>query len=309
MQKHAISNLTMVLLVLYAIGYLIRFTAPQIASYLTLDPYAILHGQIWRLVSWLLIPPYALSYMVILVLFCFYGFGVAMERTLGKVQYNIYILTGIVLTVVSAFVWYGVMFLLSGQASFDAYAQTFFATYSALITSYYINMSIFVAFTIVHANRTVMLFFVVPVPAWILGVLDVVYMAYDFVTSGAGYPTRYIIAAALINILIFWLRMRNGVRISAAQRKVRNNFRRQAGKSAPAAGAGAGSRQMHKCAICGKTEADDPNMEFRYCSKCEGAYEYCSDHLFTHIHVKNGGQPAMMPYSEAETIKENENEE
>ena len=41
----------------------------------------------------------------------------------------------------------------------------------------------------------------------------------------------------------------------------------------------------HKCAICGRTEKDDPDLEFRYCSKCEGNYEYCQDHLFTHEHV------------------------
>ena len=42
----------------------------------------------------------------------------------------------------------------------------------------------------------------------------------------------------------------------------------------------------HKCAICGRTEKDAPELEFRYCSKCEGNYEYCQDHLFTHEHVK-----------------------
>ena len=42
----------------------------------------------------------------------------------------------------------------------------------------------------------------------------------------------------------------------------------------------------HKCAICGRTELDSPELEFRYCSKCEGNYEYCSDHLFTHEHVR-----------------------
>ena len=42
----------------------------------------------------------------------------------------------------------------------------------------------------------------------------------------------------------------------------------------------------HKCAICGRTEKDSPELEFRYCSKCEGNYEYCQDHLFTHEHVK-----------------------
>ena len=41
----------------------------------------------------------------------------------------------------------------------------------------------------------------------------------------------------------------------------------------------------HKCAVCGRTELDDPNLQFRFCSKCEGNYEYCQDHLYTHQHV------------------------
>ena len=42
----------------------------------------------------------------------------------------------------------------------------------------------------------------------------------------------------------------------------------------------------NKCAICGKTEASHADLEFRFCSKCNGNYEYCQDHLFTHEHVK-----------------------
>ena len=44
--------------------------------------------------------------------------------------------------------------------------------------------------------------------------------------------------------------------------------------------------QDHKCAICGRTDITHPDLEFRYCSKCSGAYEYCQDHLFTHTHVQ-----------------------
>ena len=42
----------------------------------------------------------------------------------------------------------------------------------------------------------------------------------------------------------------------------------------------------HKCAICGRTERDGDDLEFRFCSKCNGNYEYCNEHLFTHEHVK-----------------------
>lgn len=42
----------------------------------------------------------------------------------------------------------------------------------------------------------------------------------------------------------------------------------------------------HRCAICGRTEQDNPDLQFRFCSKCNGNYEYCNDHLFNHTHVQ-----------------------
>ena len=41
----------------------------------------------------------------------------------------------------------------------------------------------------------------------------------------------------------------------------------------------------HKCAVCGITDADHPEMEFRYCSKCDGYFCYCMDHINSHVHV------------------------
>ncbi|MBR4098714.1 MAG: hypothetical protein IKK44_01845, partial [Clostridium sp.] len=43
---------------------------------------------------------------------------------------------------------------------------------------------------------------------------------------------------------------------------------------------------LHKCTVCGVTDADDPDMEFRYCSKCNGYYCYCMNHINDHVHVK-----------------------
>lgn len=323
-EKHAVKHLTLILIVLYAIGYVIRYAASGLTDYLTLNPYAIVHGQIWRLVSWLLVPPYENISLVFIVLLCFYSFGIAMERALGDVQYNIFILTGVILTIVFAFLWMGYIYLIAGAQAFESLASSYFSAYSVMITTYYINMSIFIAYSIVYARRTVLMFFILPMPAWILGVLDAAYMIYDFVAAGSISPMRFIIIAAGLNVLIFWLRIRNRyhVHLTKEQRQTRKEFRRQtaghrgekssniftsekarqsAGEQKPASvKTSARPHTMHKCAICGRTEADDPNLEFRYCSKCEGSYEYCQDHLFTHIHVKKGGHPAMMPASDAQ---------
>ena len=43
---------------------------------------------------------------------------------------------------------------------------------------------------------------------------------------------------------------------------------------------------LHKCSVCGVTDTDNPNMEFRYCSRCNGYYCYCEDHISNHSHIQ-----------------------
>ena len=40
----------------------------------------------------------------------------------------------------------------------------------------------------------------------------------------------------------------------------------------------------HKCAVCGRTDTDYPDLQFRYCSKCVGYHCFCQDHIFNHVH-------------------------
>ena len=42
----------------------------------------------------------------------------------------------------------------------------------------------------------------------------------------------------------------------------------------------------HKCTVCGRTDVTNPELEFRYCSKCKGYYCYCMDHINNHVHIQ-----------------------
>ena len=95
--------------------------------------------------------------------------------------------------------------------------------------------------------------------------------------------------AALLNFIIFFLGTRNLNRYNPKEIHRRNQFKRAMGESKTVpfpGGSKSGEVTKHKCAVCGRTEKDDPNLEFRFCSKCNGNYEYCQDHLYTHIHKK-----------------------
>ena len=101
-----------------------------------------------------------------------------------------------------------------------------------------------------------------------------------FVTSHS-LGTRLEILLSLANFIIFFVMTRDYRRISPREIKRKQEFRAQIRPK---------SRTRHVCAVCGRTDEDSPGMEFRYCSKCEGSYEYCMDHLYTHKHIKKSDQ-------------------
>lgn len=260
--KYAISNLPAIIVALYAAGYLIYFFMPEMLYYLTLNPGLILKGQVWRLISWILVPPGSPDLFTILMLYCYFSFGRTMEYTWGAFRFNVYILSGILFTILGAFILY-----------FLGFEGGYFSTY-------YINMSIFLAFAATYPNMQVLLYFLIPVKVKWIGILYGVFLLYDVLSSG--WAVRVSIIASLMNFLVFFLMTRNMQRYSPRQVKRRQEFKRSVKQMQP----GGSGAVRHKCAVCGRTEKDGAHLEFRFCSKCDGNYEYCQDHLFTHQHQK-----------------------
>lgn len=314
--RYAISNLSLKLIILYIIGYIIEFINGNVILFLTLDPNAIIHGQVWRLVSWLLVPPSTGGmsgmnlFFIAVMLFFYYSIGKSLENVWGDYRYNVFILTGIVLTVAFSFIW---MFFTS-VAGIDAAtrslmsAGSYYRVYSLLFSTYYINMSIFLAYAMTFPDAVVLLFFIIPIKVRWLGIFDVAYLLFMIIQGPV--PEKFAVAAALVNIAILYFRSGRFGRFSPSQYRRRRQFRQSVNegrRSAEQAGhvssplpadRGRGQGQaLHRCCICGRTEITNPELEFRYCSKCEGSYEYCSDHLFNHVHVKAGETPHLIPAS------------
>ena len=106
--KYAISNLSLILIMCYVAGYVLQLVNPAFMQYLTLNPYAILHGQVWRLFTWIISPPSSLDLFTLLMLYFYYSLGTTLERTWGTYRYNVYILGGMLITIVAAFLTRGV---------------------------------------------------------------------------------------------------------------------------------------------------------------------------------------------------------
>lgn len=273
--RFGIPNLTIYMIVCYVIGYALMIVNPGILNWLSLEPAYILRGQVWRLVTWVLYPPSTsgVLWFAIAVLFFYYPIGTSLERTIGTFKYTLYILSGVIFTILGAFILY---FLLGGNV-----------LVGNVFSTYYISLSTFLAYAMCYPDMQVLLMFIIPVKMkWmaIFYVVIVVYEMIQYVMAGAWYLVIPIVAS-LLNFIIFYFGTKDFSRYNPKEIHRRNEFRR-AMEPQGRMKSGNGSVTKHKCAICGRTELDDPNLEFRFCSRCNGNYEYCQDHLFTHTHVK-----------------------
>ena len=273
--RFGIPNLTIYMIVCYVIGYALMIVNPGILNWLSLEPAYILRGQVWRLVTWVLYPPSTsgVLWFAIAVLFFYYPIGTSLERTIGTFKYTLYILSGVIFTILGAFILY---FLLGGNV-----------LVGNVFSTYYISLSTFLAYAMCYPDMQVLLMFIIPVKMkWmaIFYVVIVVYEMIQYVMAGAWYLVIPIVAS-LLNFIIFYFGTKDFSRYNPKEIHRRNEFRR-AMEPQGRMNSGSGSVTKHKCAICGRTELDDPNLEFRFCSRCNGNYEYCQDHLFTHTHVK-----------------------
>lgn len=277
--RYAIHNLMYYIIILYGIGFVISLVKPEFYySYLSLNAGAILRGQIWRIVTFLLQPPSSSPIFMIFALYLYYMIGQNLEAAWGAFRFNLYFFTGVIFHIIAGFLVY------------------FITGVSLPIGTTYLNLSLFFAFAAMYANVEFLLFFVIPIKVKYLALIDAAYFAYTilqaFLPAYGGGPFGFVyranaIAAAvsILNFVIFYFSSRNFKARSPKQMHRKKKFQREirntgVNREAQAKGA------KHCCTVCGRTELDDPRLEFRYCSKCNGAHEYCQDHLFTHEHLK-----------------------
>ena len=280
--KYAINNLSLYIIVAYVIGYILSLTGT--VDFLRLNPYEIVHGQVWRIITWIIVPPSSLGIFTIIMLFFYYSLGRSLEMTWGAFRYNVYIFSGMIFTFIGAMLLY----VFFAYASNNNPEEVGFVI-SMYVTTYYVNMFIFLVFAALYPNMQVLLYFFIPIKIKWMAILYAVLLVVEVVQIRS-LPIiiirGVILLASLLNFLIFFLNSRNMKRFSYAERKRQADFRNSVNqaKSTGAKDSTTGKISKHKCAICGRTELDNPDLEFRFCSKCNGNYEYCNEHLFTHRH-------------------------
>lgn len=279
--RYAIPNLSRYFVVAIVLGFLVELASPQLLGYLQFDAGAILHGQVWRLFTWILVPVTSMDFFGLLFLFCVLMWGSSLESFLGTFRMNVFLIQGILISDIGGILFYAVTRLAFGQGM------------PVYLTTYYILMSMLLALAICMPEAEVRIYFVLPIKMkWML-VFELVYLAYivfSYFRMGMaqyggtlGVMAGFMMSAQIIfaigsMFLFFWL---SKTRLGRKQRKRQREFRAQFSQPRPGSGI-----SQHKCVICGRTELTNPELSFRYCSKCSGNREYCEEHLFTHQHVQ-----------------------
>ena len=262
-----------------AIVYLISQMSGNYALYSILCYHreSILHGQVWRLFT------YPLTYgtgnsnllLIAISLLCYYSLGRAMENSWGTLKFNLFYLTGMILMDIYCLIF-------GGQADVT-----------------YLNLSLFLSYATMYPDTHFLLFFFIPVKAWIFALFNLIIIVLDLITLSFPYNLFSVISLANY-FLFFGSDVLNVIPVSW-----RANFRRMLRKSKQTADTrqqpkvipfNAGSYEAstakprapytHRCTICGRTDISHPELEFRYCSRCNGYYCYCEEHISNHIHIQ-----------------------
>ncbi len=258
--KYAIRDLMKYIIIGNGVIFLLEMiTRISISSLLSFNLAAVLHGQIWRLVTFVFIPDSHSIIFLFFMLYLYYSIGAALEDAWGTFKFNVYYFSGALFTVIGS----SIVSLITG--------------YNISASAYYINLSLFLAYATLFPNVEFLMFYILPVKVKYLALLDVALLAYQFIMPGLGQ--KILIVVSLLNFLIFFGKSIKGAKPTATQKNFRKQ-KRELQKGDPIRVA------FHKCTVCGKTELTDPDMEFRYCSSCNGNYEYCMDHLKNHEHKK-----------------------
>ena len=239
-------------------------------SWLFFYPSRILRGEIWRLVSWVVLPSSG-SIWLLISLYFYYFIGTTLESVWGAGRFTSFYLLGVVLHIVLGFAVY------------------FISGLTLLLHPYYLNMSMFFAFAVLFPEQRVLLFFFIPIKVKWLAIADAVIIFLPAIRQAVTGDWLVLLmpVVSVVSFLLFCgpdlaaLLRRSGA--GRASNVV--SFR----KAARAAGAGrpgktAQGGYRHKCSVCGRTDADHPELEFRYCSLCAGYHCFCSDHINSHVH-------------------------
>jgi hypothetical protein len=248
--RYAVPHVTEGIILCQVLVYVLCLVRPEYLVQVVLIPNKVLEGEVWRLFTFICLPPMTGPFWAFFFWWFFYFVGTVLDNTWGSFRYNLYLLTGYLVTIASSFIFPGM-----------------------LGTNAYLQLSVFFAFAYLYPDYEILIFFMLPVKVKWLALFEWLTYGYFFVQGNL--LTKIYIASSVVNFFLFfgrdlYQRFKAGRRHIAAETK----------KIKPA-----DKPPRHTCSICGATNLSHPKMSFRYCSKCVGCPCYCEEHLRDHAHL------------------------
>ncbi|MBQ9460071.1 MAG: rhomboid family intramembrane serine protease [Oscillospiraceae bacterium] len=269
--RFGVRNLMLYIAVANVAVYLLdRFASGGItlSSLLCFDPALVLRLQLWRIVTFVMIPEGGSAIGVLISAYFYYWIGTTLERQWGTAKFTCYYIGGMALTML-------------GASLVSAMVGVSVPVYGAG----YVNFAMFLAFAMLWPDAQVLLFFIIPIKIKYLAYVDLAFFAYSiirYVVLGAWFFSIIPLMALLNFVIFFWPELLRFFHIEQSHAAKAHHARAAASnmkREAQQANAG-----LRKCAVCGRTNLTNPELEFRYCSRCAGYHCFCSDHLFSHVH-------------------------
>ena len=268
-RNKGIPNLMLYICIGNAVMYVISMVTRSYTLYnlLSFNRRLILQGQVWRLFTYPLTYLTSNILLMAISLLCYYSLGNAMERMWGTLKFNIFYLTGVVLM--------------------DIYAMIF----NCSANVYYLNMSLFLGYATLFPDASFLLFFIIPVKAWVLALFDLVIILLGVFSPPFTAANLFPLIALGNYFLFFGKDVLNVIPLSW-QSNARKLFHKKPKQPKVIQFHVSQKPQEpkqnynHRCTVCSRTDVSNPELEFRYCSKCKGYYCYCQDHINNHVHIQ-----------------------
>ena len=238
----AVPGLMRIVVGLTALVFMLVRLNPDFRFVLDLDPARVLHGEVWRLVTYIFLPQTASFLWILLFLWFLWFIGDGLEQAWGAFRLTLYFFVGVIGTTAAAF-FFGARF--SNSMLFS---------------------SLFFAFARFYPDQVIYILFILPVKIKWLAWVSAAFLLFGFFVNPNSY--RMALVAAFMNYLIFFgpeiiYEARHRGEVSARHKRFARESRSEA-------------EPLHKCAVCGATEVSDPNLDFRVARDGE---EYCMAHL------------------------------
>lgn len=272
-RKIGIPNLMLYITIGAALVYLMSIATGSSVLYdvLSFNRTAILEGQVWRLFTYVFTYNTNGLLLTAISLVCYFSLGRAMENIWGTLRFNLYYFCGLILMDVFCLIFGG----------------------AAHVT--YLNLSLFLGYATLYPDSRFLLFFIIPVKAWIFAIVYLGLTLHGLLVYR--FPENLFSIVSLANYFLFFGKDVVNVFPPVWRANVSRLFRKKKKKDSPKVirFPGAGSYEAstssvkapytHSCSICGRTDVTNPELEFRYCSRCSGYRCYCEEHISTHTHI------------------------